>query len=115
MRKQLLQLGCSFDWERELSTCDPQYYRWTQYIFLKLFDAGLAYQKEAPVNWDPVDETVLADEQVFQEQFVYSNVCCHPFNNFLFEIGKYFKDKNSNSNSVGLQLVLLKLHVFFLD
>lgn len=64
MRGQLKELGCSFEWERELATCDPLYYRWTQELFLKLFKAGLAYQKEALVNWDPVDQTVLADEQV---------------------------------------------------
>ncbi|KAH1008667.1 hypothetical protein HUJ05_009202 [Dendroctonus ponderosae] len=64
MKAQLKQLGCSFEWERELATCDPEYYRWTQDLFLKLYDAGLAYQKEALVNWDPVDQTVLADEQV---------------------------------------------------
>jgi leucyl-tRNA synthetase len=64
MKTQMVDLGCSFDWDRELSTCDPDYYRWTQYLFLKLHEAGLAYQKEAPVNWDPVDFTVLADEQI---------------------------------------------------
>ena len=65
MRTQLDRLGCIFDWEdRELATCDPEYYRWTQYIFLRMYEAGLAYQQEAVVNWDPVDQTVLADEQV---------------------------------------------------
>ena len=64
MRSQLDALGLSLDWERELTTCQPDYYRWTQWIFLELFAAGLAYQKEAAVNWDPVDQTVLANEQV---------------------------------------------------
>ncbi|XP_023939473.1 probable leucine--tRNA ligase, mitochondrial [Bicyclus anynana] len=64
MKKQLIQLGFNFDWSREISTCDPKYYKWTQYIFLKLFENGLAYQCKAKVNWDPIDKTVLADEQV---------------------------------------------------
>ncbi|KAH8323945.1 hypothetical protein KR074_000626 [Drosophila pseudoananassae] len=64
MRKQLQRLGCSFDWNHELSTCSPQYYKWTQHLFLMLHRHGLAYQNEALVNWDPVDKTVLADEQV---------------------------------------------------
>ena len=64
MRHQLDALGLSLDWEREVTTCQPDYYRWTQWIFLELFAAGLAYQKEAAVNWDPVDQTVLANEQV---------------------------------------------------
>lgn len=64
MRAQLKQLGISFDWSKELATCSPDYYRWTQWIFLEFFKAGLAYQKEATVNWDPIDQTVLANEQV---------------------------------------------------
>uniref|UniRef100_A0A3Q3LIL1 leucine--tRNA ligase n=1 Tax=Labrus bergylta TaxID=56723 RepID=A0A3Q3LIL1_9LABR len=64
MREQLDSLGLCFNWDREVTTCLPDYYRWTQYLFIKLFKAGLAYQKEAVVNWDPVDQTVLADEQV---------------------------------------------------
>lgn len=64
MKEQLAQLGCSFDWEREVSTCNPEYYKWTQELFLKLYDRDLVYQQEAYVNWDPVDQTVLADEQI---------------------------------------------------
>ncbi|XP_051574192.1 probable leucine--tRNA ligase, mitochondrial isoform X2 [Myxocyprinus asiaticus] len=64
MQQQLDSLGLCFNWEREVTTCLPDYYKWTQYLFIKLFEAGLAYQKEALVNWDPVDQTVLADEQV---------------------------------------------------
>lgn len=63
-RRQLQSFGYSFDWSREISTCDPSYYRWTQFIFLKLFEKGLAYQKEAPVNWCPALRTVLANEEV---------------------------------------------------
>ncbi|XP_035779650.1 probable leucine--tRNA ligase, mitochondrial [Anopheles albimanus] len=64
MRKQLEMLAFSFDWEREFATCDASYYQWTQQLFLMLFKDGLAYQRESQVNWDPVDQTVLADEQV---------------------------------------------------
>ena len=64
MRQQLDQLGLSINWERELATCHSDYYRWTQWLFLQFLDAGLAYQKDATVNWDPVDQTVLANEQV---------------------------------------------------
>ncbi len=67
MTAQLKQLGLSYDWEREVATCSPDYYRWTQWIFLEFFKAGLAYQKEAAVNWDPIDQTVLANEQVDSE------------------------------------------------
>lgn len=62
--QQLKSLGFSYDWSREISTCDPKYYKWTQFIFLKLFERGLAYQKEVPVNWCPVLKTVLANEEV---------------------------------------------------
>ncbi len=64
MRKQLRTMGASFDWDYEVVTCDPGYYRWTQWLFLKLLENGLAYRKEAPVNWCPSCSTSLANEQV---------------------------------------------------
>lgn len=63
-KRQLKMLGFTYDWSRELSTCDPKYYKWTQFIFTKLHEKGLAYQKEMPVNWCPVLKTVLANEEV---------------------------------------------------
>ncbi|MEG4533714.1 leucine--tRNA ligase [Microcoleus sp. D2_18a_D3] len=67
MKGLFRRLGISFDWTKEVTTCSPDYYRWTQWIFLQFLEAGLAYQKEAAVNWDPIDQTVLANEQVDNE------------------------------------------------
>jgi leucyl-tRNA synthetase len=64
IRTQAKRMGWSIDWEREVSTHEPDYYKWTQWLFLKFYEAGLAYRKEAPVNWCPNDQTVLANEQV---------------------------------------------------
>ena len=64
MRAQLQSLGFAIDWQREVATCDPDYYRWNQWLFLRMREQGLAYRKSGVVNWDPVDQTVLANEQV---------------------------------------------------
>ncbi|MES1902507.1 MAG: class-I aminoacyl-tRNA synthetase, partial [Paramarteilia canceri] len=64
MKNQFKDLGISFDWNHEISTCSPSYCKWTQWLFLKLFENKLAYKQYAPVHWDPIDKTVLADEQV---------------------------------------------------
>jgi leucyl-tRNA synthetase len=64
MRRQLKSLGLAIDWDREVATCQPDYYRWNQWLFLRMLEQGIAYQKTGTVNWDPVDQTVLANEQV---------------------------------------------------
>ncbi len=64
MKAQMQPLGLAFDWSREIATCDPSYYRWNQWFFLKLLEHGIAYKRTQVVNWDPVDQTVLANEQV---------------------------------------------------
>ena len=64
MRTQLKQLGLSIDWDREISTCNVNYYKWEQWLFIQLYDKGLIYKKTSMVNWDPIDKTVLANEQV---------------------------------------------------
>src|SRR3990172_8854361 len=64
MKRQLKSLGFAIDWERELATCKPEYYRWNQWLFLRMLETGLVYKKTGVVNWDPVDQTVLANEQV---------------------------------------------------
>jgi leucyl-tRNA synthetase len=69
-RTQLQRLGFSFDWSREVSTCESNYYHWTQWIFLKLHEQGLAYLEEVPVNWCPAQGTVLANEEVVDGRYV---------------------------------------------
>ncbi|MCK9389132.1 MAG: leucine--tRNA ligase [Sulfuritalea sp.] len=66
MKKQLQSLGFGLDWERELATCAPEYYKWNQWLFLRMLEKGIAYKKTQVVNWDPVDQTVLANEQVIE-------------------------------------------------
>ncbi len=66
MKKQLRSLGLAIDWSREFATCSPDYYKWNQWLFLKMLDKGIAYKKTGVVNWDPVDKTVLANEQVIE-------------------------------------------------
>jgi leucyl-tRNA synthetase len=71
IRDEMKRIGWSFDWSREFSTHEPEYYRWTQWLFLRLFEAGLAYRKEAPVKWCPADQVVLANEQVHDGRCEY--------------------------------------------
>ena len=67
MKDQLKKIGAMFDWSKEINTSTPEYYKWTQWLFLELYNNNLAYQKEAMVNWDPIDQTVLANEQVLPD------------------------------------------------
>src|SRR3546814_19698894 len=64
MKKQMQAMGLAIDWSREMCACDPKYYKWNQWLFLKMLEKGIAYRKTQTVNWDPVDQTVLANEQV---------------------------------------------------
>ena len=66
MTEQLKNMGCSYDWRRRITTCHPSYYRWNQWFFLKLYEKGLAYRAESPINWCPSCRTVLANEQVIE-------------------------------------------------
>ena len=90
-KKQLMQMGFSYDWSREINSSDPEYYRWTQWFFLMLFNKGLAYQKEAMVNWDPVDKTVLANEQVIDGKAERSGATVEKksLNQWFFKITDY--------------------------
>ncbi|MGE5337868.1 MAG: leucine--tRNA ligase [Gemmatimonadota bacterium] len=73
MKSQMQPLGLAFDWSREVATCDPSYYKWNQWLFLKMLEKGIAYRKTQIVNWDPVDNTVLANEQVIDGRGWRSN------------------------------------------
>ncbi len=94
MKIQLKQLGLSIDWEREISTCSPEYYKHQQKLFLELYDKGLVYRKESYVNWDPVDKTVLANEQVIDGKGWRSgaNVERKKLNQWFFKI-THFSDE----------------------
>jgi len=94
LRRQLKQLGFSYDWEREVITCEQDYYRWNQWFFLKLYERGLVYQKKAPANWCPTCHTVLANEQVING---YCYRCESPvreknLNQWFFKITRYAEE-----------------------
>ena len=94
MKSQLKKLGLSIDWDREISTCSPEYYKHQQKFFLELFDKGLVYRKENYVNWDPVDETVLANEQVIDGKGWRSGATVErkKLNQWFFNISKFSQD-----------------------
>jgi len=94
MKSQLKKLGLSIDWEREISTCSPDYYKHQQNFFLELYDKGLVYRKESYVNWDPVDETVLANEQVIDGKGWRSGALVErkKLNQWFFNITKFSQE-----------------------
>ena len=94
MKKQLKELGLSIDWDREISTCSPEYYKHQQIFFLELYEKGLVYRKENYVNWDPIDQTVLANEQVIEGKGWRSGATVErkKLNQWFFNISK-FSDK----------------------
>ena len=94
MKAQLKKLGLSIDWDREISTCTPEYYRHQQEFFLELYDKGLVYRKEQYVNWDPVDETVLANEQVIDGKGWRSGAVVErkKLSQWFFNISKFSQD-----------------------
>ena len=94
MRSQLKKLGLSIDWDKEISTCSPDYYRHQQEFFLELYDKGLVYRKENYVNWDPVDQTVLANEQVIDGKGWRSGAIVERkrLNQWFFNISKFSEE-----------------------
>ena len=98
MKRQLKKLGLSIDWNREISTCSPEYYKHQQQFFLELYDKGLVYRKEQYVNWDPVDQTVLANEQVIDGKGWRSGALVEKkkLNQWFFNITKFSKELLGN-------------------
>ena len=102
MKRQLKKLGLSIDWSREISTCSPEYYKHQQKFFLELYDKGLVYRKEEYVNWDPVDQTVLANEQVIDGKGWRSGVTVErkKLNQWFFNITKFSNELLESLNSL---------------
>lgn len=94
MERQLKEMGATYDWDYEVITCDPEYYKWTQWIFLKLFEKGLAYRKKAPVNWCPSCKTVLANEQVVDGacERCHNDVTKRDLTQWFFKITEYAQE-----------------------
>ena len=104
MKSQLKMLGLSIDWDREISTCSPEYYKHQQKIFLDLYDKGLVYRKESYVNWDPVDKTVLANEQVIDGKGWRSGAVVErkKLNQWFFKISHFSEDLLNELNKLNL-------------
>ena len=102
MKTQLMKLGLSIDWDREISTCSPEYYKHQQEFFLELYDKGLVYRKEQYVNWDPVDQTVLANEQVIDGKGWRSGAIVErkKLNQWFFNIAKFSEELLKNLDTL---------------
>ncbi len=102
MKSQLKKLGLSIDWDREISTCSPEYYKHQQKLFLDLYDKGLVYRKESYVNWDPIDRTVLANEQVIDGKGWRSGAVVErkKLNQWFFKISNFSEDLLNNLDSL---------------
>ncbi len=102
MKKQLKKMGLGYDWERELATCSPDYYKWNQYIFIKMFEKGLAYKKKSEVNWCPSCKTVLANEQVIDGKCwrCDSEVETKDLNQWFLKITDYAEELLSSHNKL---------------
>ena len=115
MRRQLKSMGNMYDWDREIVTCSPEYYKWNQWLFLQLYETGLAYRDFAPVNWCPSCNTSLANEQVLDEnrcERCETIVARKNVNQWLFRITKYaeelldFSKVNHHSNQIIRKILL---------
>ena len=102
MRTQLKSMGLSYDWAREFATCSPDYYQHEQKMFLKFLEAGLAYRKESWVNWDPVENTVLANEQVINGKGWRSNAVVErkKLSQWFFNITKFSDELLNDLNDL---------------
>ena len=102
IREQLKKMGCMYDWDAELMTCAPEYYKWNQWIFLQMYKRGLAYRKNAPVNWCPNDQTVLANEQVVDGKCERcgTNVIQKNLNQWFFKITDYADELLDGHNKI---------------
>ena len=102
IREQLKKMGCMYDWDAELMTCAPEYYKWNQWIFLQMYKRGLAYRKNAPVNWCPNDQTVLANEQVVDGKCERcgTTVIQKNLNQWFFKITDYAEELLEGHNKI---------------
>ena len=116
-KRQIKSLGFSYNWEREITTCEAEYYRWTQWWFLFLYEQGLAYKKKAPVNWCESCKTILANEQVIDDKCdrCKSAVIQKEMEQWFFKITEFIEDKDDNCNMINCQTNNLNDKIHFAD